>query len=254
MWSPDGTRIAYNRGVYIEVMDPDGTGAIYLANGRVGSQSWQPIPVNAYPRPRGATPMRIALVPANKECTNPNTTHGDPLAFPACSPVELASTQLTTGTPDANGQFVRMRAFLRLGVLAGDESTPEDESDVLITAQVNHVLNRDLTDYAGSLRGVLLVQITDKDNSPSPGGPGAATTEPFELGFEVPCTPDPLPDVGSDCTVATSADSLVPGAIKELRHSVWQLDQVRIDDAGPDGDPTTTGDNGVFVVQGVFVQ
>ena len=174
-WSPDGTKIAYNRGVYIEVRDADGSDPVFLANGTLSHQSWQPVPVNAYPRPRGASPMRIALVPAQEECATPNTTHGEPLAFGACAPPQQTSDHLTTGTPDANGQLVRMQAALRLTVLVGDESTPADESDVLITAQVSHVMNRDLSDYAGSLRGVLPVQITDKDNTPTPAAAGAAT-------------------------------------------------------------------------------
>jgi hypothetical protein len=37
----------------------------------------------------------------------------------------------------------------------------------------------------------------------------------------------------------------------EGRRSVWELDQVRVDDGGGDGD--TAGDNSLFMVQGVFV-
>jgi WD40-like Beta Propeller Repeat len=253
-WSPDGTKIAYNRGVYIEVRNADGSGADYIANGTLSSQSWQPIPINTYPRPRGASPMRISLVPASEECTSPNATHGEPLAFGACTPPVPSSGRLTTGTPDANGEFARMLASLRLVVVPGDESTPEDESDLMIAAHVNHVLNQDLTDYAGSLRAVLPLEITDQDNTPSPGGPGAATTQAFEFGFDVPCTPSPDVNIGSDCTVSTTADSLVPGTIKEARRSVWEIGRVRIDDAGPDGDPGTAADNDPFVVQGVFAQ
>ena len=37
---------------------------------------------------------------------------------------------------------------------------------------------------------VLPLRITDRNNTPSPGGPGAGTTAPFAFGFDVPCTPD----------------------------------------------------------------
>ena len=51
--------------------------------------------------------MRISLVPANRQCTSPNNAHGAPLSFGACSPPQLTSSQLTTGTPDSNGLPVR---------------------------------------------------------------------------------------------------------------------------------------------------
>ena len=49
---------------------------------------WQPIPFNGYPRPKGATPMRVSLVPAYTACSSANDTHGAPLAsaFRAAAP------------------------------------------------------------------------------------------------------------------------------------------------------------------------
>ena len=46
---------------------------------------WQPLPPlppadPGYPRPKGATPLSVPLVPAYRACTNPNRTHGPPLA------------------------------------------------------------------------------------------------------------------------------------------------------------------------------
>ncbi len=35
--------------------------------------------------------------------------------------------------------------------------------------------------------------------------------------------------------------------------TIWKLGRVRIDDAGPDGNPGTTADNSPFMVEGVFV-
>src|SRR5207244_4579848 len=96
-------------------------------------------------------------------------------------------------------------------------------------------------------------RITDRNHSPSPGGPGAATTVPFLFGFDVPCTPDPDPTVGSDCTLTTSVNTLYPGAIVGGKRAIWQMGRGRIDDAGPDGNPDTTADNTVFLDQGVFV-
>ena len=49
-----------------------------------------------YPRPGGATPLRVPLVPAYSACTNPNTTHVVPLAYQSCTPPVLESPLLTT--------------------------------------------------------------------------------------------------------------------------------------------------------------
>jgi hypothetical protein len=97
------------------------------------------------------------------------------------------------------------------------------------------------------------VRITDRDNPLSPGGSGAGTTRPFLYGFDIPCTPDPNPQLGSSCSISTTGDSLVPGTIKAGLRTIWQVGRVRVDDAGPDGNPDTTADNSPFLVQGVFV-
>jgi TolB protein len=257
-WSPDGTLIAFQQGngpasAQINVMNADGTGVRALTHyPEDGTQpDWRP--VSGYPRPRGATPLRVSLVPAQKQCTAPNTTHGAPLSFGSCGPPQLTSGQLTTGTPDSNGLPVRMEASLLLRVIPGNSATPQNEADVKIEGHLNDVLDKSLNDYTGSLRASLPLRITDKDNTPSPGGPGAGTTVPFQYGFDIPCTPDPAPDIGSDCSISTTADTLVPGTVTESLRTIWQVGRVRVDDAGPDGNPDTTADNTVFAVQGVFV-
>ncbi len=56
-----------------------------------------------YPRPRGASPLRVSLTPAYKSCSSPNSVHGAPLAGPSCTHPVPASSYLTVGTFDANG-------------------------------------------------------------------------------------------------------------------------------------------------------
>jgi hypothetical protein len=186
----------------------------------------------------------VSLVPAYTACTSPNSTHGAPLSFPSCTPPDATSAHLTTGTPDANFRPVRMNASLTFKVVTGD---------VQIKANLNDVANTDLTDYTGSLRAQLPVRITDKFNTPHPGGPGAATTQPFVYGFTVPCATNPGLTTGSDCNLATSMNALAPGTHADGRRAVWQLGQVRVFDGGADADGSTTADNTVFAVQGVFV-
>ncbi len=91
VWSPDSERIAFlsngpPSGVWVGG-SPLGTGATFVTAGdAAGGPDWQPIPINSYPRPKGATPSRFSLVPAYLPCTTSNRTHGPPLAFPSCNP------------------------------------------------------------------------------------------------------------------------------------------------------------------------
>ena len=62
------------------------------------------VPAQAtHPRPKGASPVRLSLVPTYDQCSAPNRTHGPPLAFPSCNPPAQTSGQATVGTPDAFG-------------------------------------------------------------------------------------------------------------------------------------------------------
>jgi Tol biopolymer transport system component len=260
-WSPGGAQIAFSTGrdgnSEIYKMNADGTAQIRLTNNPAVDHQpdWGYISTligPGYPRPKGASPLRLALVPAYDRCTNPNNTHANPLAFGSCSPAQLSSQYLTTGTPDANGRPARMSAHLLLAAIPGGPSEADD-ADVQITARLNDVLNKDLSDYTGELRANLPIRITDRDNLPPVGGPGPGTTQPFLFGFDIPCTADPGPLVGSDCSLSTTVDTLVPGAIKETRRTIWQMGQVRVFDGGADGDGSTAGDNTVFAAQGVFI-
>jgi len=235
----------------IQVMSADGGPATVVTSpGR--DPDWQPIPISAYPRPVGASPLHASLVTAYEECTAPNRTHGPPLDSPSCNPPSRSSDHLTVGTADSNGKVVRYESYLRLRAIVGNPGTPADEADVGIDFFSNGVLTNALDNYTGELRAEVALQITDKDNTPHPGGPGAATTQ--ELTFDVDATcsvvSDPTPH--SVCQTTTTADALIPGSIKEGRRSIWQLGQVLVYDGGPDGD-TATADNTVFARQGLFV-
>ncbi len=59
--------------------------------------------------------------------------------------------------------------------------------------------------------------------------------------------------MASVCELGTDLDAVLPGATPEGTREIWQLDQVRVYDGGPDEDADTAGDNALFAVQGVFV-
>jgi hypothetical protein len=60
------------------------------------------------------------------------------------------------------------------------------------------------------------------------------------------------PSVGATCSVATTADSVLPGMITETKRTIMELAQVRVFDGGADGLALTSG-NTLFAVQGLFV-
>src|SRR5439155_19412672 len=76
-----------------------------------------------YPRPKGATPFRVPLAPAYKQCTSPNRQHGAPLSLGSCNPPQPTSSQLTVGTGDANGKAANSTGSVRYDVMGGDPVT-----------------------------------------------------------------------------------------------------------------------------------
>jgi Tol biopolymer transport system component len=264
VWSPDGSRIAaihqnctfafrntQCRSADLVTMNPDGSGKTNLTNNPdgtfSGSPSWQPIPINTYPRPRGATPLYASLVPAFKQCTAPNDTHGAPLSYGSCSSPQQASSYLTVGTPDANGQAAATTGSVRYATVLGNPSTPANEADLKIDVSITGVLKKaDLTAYTGQLSAGAGLRITDRNNTPSPGGPGAATAQDGSFPVTVPCA-------SGSCSVATTANAVMPGSVLEGKRAIWQLGQVQVYDGGADGAASTAADNTLFMDEGIFI-
>jgi WD40-like Beta Propeller Repeat len=216
-------------------------------------QTATPMPT-PYPRPKGATPMRVSLVPAVEACESPNRVHGPPLEHPSCTPPQPTSPNLTAGVGDGSPALARSIGFARLTVVgaAGDP----DDSDVLVRVSITNVMKAsDLSEYEGELRAVLGLRITDRLNPSSSyaGGTGSGTVSDSGFGFSLPCTPTPEPLDKSACQLVTSADAIAPGSVPEGARAVWQLDEVEVFDGGPDGDGDTLADNELFATQGVFV-
>ena len=241
-WSPSGDKIVFEAigSEGLASVNPDGTGRAAFTPSSGGSgfgPDWQPIPYTGYARPKGATPMRASLVPAYQACSFGNTTHGAPLSFPSCAPPVQASSRLTLGTPPQDP--ANSVGSVTARVLTGD---------VQLDVSITDVRNQgSLSDYSGQLETRLPLRVTDKD-----GGVNA-TTQDFPFSFAVPCAATTDTTVGSTCAVSTTADTLVPGAVTAGLRSVWALGQIGVYDGGADGLASTTGDNTLFMDEGIFV-
>ena len=52
--------------------------------------------------------------------------------------------------------------------------------------------------------------------------------------------------------MSTSVNGLIPGLIVGGARSIWQFDQITLNDGGPDSDGDTVADNTPFMKQGVL--
>jgi hypothetical protein len=200
-------------------------------------------------RPKGATPLRLSLVPAAQECTSPNTTHGAPLSFGSCSPVTPTSPTLVVSSSATGAKSV---GFVLLKARPGNPDTTADEADIPIVFRLTNVSRAsDLSDYTGELQGRFSVTRTDKSNGPA--GNEDLTSVPVDFAFTIPCAATANLAEGSDCGITTFADAVVPGFAPEGKRTVYDVGQFRVYDGGPDESAATTGDNSLLAVQGLFV-
>jgi len=217
-----------------------------------------------HPRPKGATPTRVSLVPAYAECAASNRTHGPPLAFASCNPPAQTSAQATVGTPDAFGGAADSTGSIRLNHVPGfDPPVPPDIGIHLALNGVRCVPTgaRCATanaagpaDYSGALRLSFTFRVTDHFNAIAPGGgPDPATVEDFTIEHSWACVQSESTSSGSTCNLSTTLNSFIPGAVRDNKRGIWELDAVRIFDGGADGDGDTTADNAVFARPGVFI-
>jgi WD40-like Beta Propeller Repeat len=282
-FSPDGTRLALMRWQCagftncvggLHTMNEDGSGITRVTSEwQDGPPDWQAVPFDGYARPKGASPLRVPLVTAFLQCQapdrvppdgTPNRTHGPPLVFPSCNPPVTVSPA-KVGTPDTGTGPANSVGVLRYSVTRGVPGGVDD-ADVDIVLDVTDVRCRppgaglylpcgapnrggEPEDYAGELRAAVSLRITDGDN----GSPGAATVSDTSFSVTAPCSDTTSTLIGASCTVATSADAVIPGAIKEGQRAVWGLGQVRVFDGGPDGDTDTLTGDAVFLRQGIFL-
>ena len=266
--APNGDAIALWRGSSL-----DGTRAFFQTDEPLTSTDTdtytdvysREAPIAGYPRPKGANPLRVALVPAFEECTSPDRTHGPPLAHSSCSSPAQRSAVLTVGTPDANGFTALSVSSVKLKY-RGNPSPPEDsdiEAQIVIKDVHCRVANAACpggvgSDFVGKLLVRATVQITDKQNGPAETE--SATVEALPIEIPADCVAV-TGNEGGRCVVTTTVDAFYPGALLDSKRAIWESGEVTVRDPGPNGTgygvgcPTTCGDGdeGVFMRQGIFV-
>jgi hypothetical protein len=227
-----------------------------------------------HPRPVGATPTRMSLVPAFAACAAPNRTHGPSLAFASCNPPVQTSAQATVGTPDAFGGGANSAGYLRLRAEPGfDPPVPPDIGIELALTDVRCVPTgarcgtanaAGPADYSGEMRLSFTVRLTDHWNATAPGGgTDPSTVQDFTMD-EVPtpqfgmpltwaCVQTESTATGSTCKLSTTLNTLIPGAVKDGKRGIWALNAVQIYDGGADGDGDSAADNTVFARPGIFI-
>ena len=214
---------------YALELGPGGT-ELYVASTESDTVSmYKRLDTRGYPRPAGAAPVRVALVPAFRRCDTPDRVHGPPLDSPSCAQPRLMSTHLTVGTGSSG--------FVILGARLGDPATPGDEADVPLRVELTDVRRAaDGTGYSGGLEARVAIRLTDAQQFG--GAISPTTTSDISYSVPVPCT-------AGRCAVTTSADALVANTVREGWRAVWQLGQVRVLDGTPAQSP--------LAVQGIFV-
>jgi hypothetical protein len=219
----------------------------------------------AYPRPKGASPIKSALVPAEQPCVAPNKTHAPPLGFPSCGPPAQASQFLTIGTPDANGAAAQSVASVMWVVLINPAPTPNDVRMSLAIRDVRCQSAAVTTcgagndaagpDYAGQVELRADLRATDRNNGASGADAGTlADSALFGSGFPVgaPCA-ETASDatIGATCAVVTTANAVVPGAVQSGKRTIWELRNIQVWDGGATG-IAGASDATLFEVSGLF--
>jgi hypothetical protein len=229
-----------------------------LALGAIGFMAVSQVASATHVRPKGASPLRASLVPSFKACAAPNRTHGAPLAFPSCNPPVQTSNFLTIGSPDANGVAANSTGFILLKVKT---TSPED---VLITSTITDVRCKAATaaavctsanagdgpDYSGGVQGNATLRISDHYNGTGLTDPATLVDIPFPVNST--CANTVSTAVGGTCSVSTSANGVLAGAVKDTQRAVVEVGQLQIFDGGADGN-VATADNTLFGVQGIFI-
>ena len=105
----------------------------------------------------------------------------------------------------------------------------------------------DGADYTGELEGTAQIRISDHFNAVAPGG-GTDPATVIDIPFPVITRPArrlPATAIGSTCAITTTANAVVPGAVKDTKRAIVEIGQLQVFDGGPDGVAATDAQHAV---------
>jgi hypothetical protein len=206
-----------------------------------------------YPQPFDGRRVRVSFVTAFKQCVAPNVKHGTPLVFDSCKPPAQSAGYATVPTSGVSNA-ARATGVVRVICTPDPPGTFEgctpagDQRDLALSANAFDVRKKSdpAAEYVGELELRLNIRITDLWSDAGP-----ATVVDFDFPVTVPCTTT-ADATGSACTATTTADALLPNAVREGKEAMWALGDLELYDGGPDGDADTIANNTLFMRQGFF--
>ena len=221
-WSPEGQLITWDSDagsdpdIYTRRFDGS-IGGGFTIPGADRNPDWQPV-TTAQVRPQSTSPLKLPLTVAFNDC-GAGPTHSPPISSSTCGPAQASSPDLTLGEPQVNGKPAKGKGFIKIKTLA--------PSDGEVKVSINDVrcknyfggCNELLGDYTSFVRLALDFQITDRA---TPAGT-AATVPLLALTTNVPCTATVDTTVGSNCSLTTNLNSILPGAIVTGKRASWVL-------------------------------
>jgi hypothetical protein len=156
----------------------------------------------------------------------------------------------------------------KLAVIEGNPSLPAEDADVKIGFDAVDVRcaatsaacpSGQGSDYTGKVLGRAVVRITDRANGPGQDEQGTVMDRVLEMPATCVGTADAT--IGAHCALNTTMDALMPGAVVEGKRAIWELDQVTVRDAGPNGTGYESGcppacgdgDERTYLREGIFV-
>jgi hypothetical protein len=242
---------------------------------------------SALVRPRTATPYSVPLVVAYNQCVPPgNSTHNPAnLAGASCVPETKASPYLTAGEPPAAGAAKfegRLHLVVCITATSCSAGGGSGSTDVLFPSGVGKSYALDIRceaaapsiaalcpngnaaggpDYGSGVPpataslawATAKIRITDRNNG-APGYTSEGTVE--DLDFPVPAICQPTTDttIGGTCTpLIASANGACGGCVAAGKLSNVEIDDLRVQDPGADGNASTPLDNRDAARPGVFI-
>ena len=179
----------------------------------------------------GRRTVRTPLVIAYEPCVAANRTHGPPLAFGSCNPPRPFSDARHGRHPRRQRQ--RGTSLLGFVKLERDRRRSRDSGGRGGRADHGVTHRRAPQQRPGRLQRRAAGAARCADHR-SHGGAGAEHDPGLSLPVTVPCAPTPGAE-GATCSISTTFDAIMPGAVTEGRRAMWQLGAVEVHDGGSDG-------------------